>query len=279
MSVLAHLRTSLRQKAIVLRRDDVSLGPSGAALAINRWMVALLSPAARDRHRDELLDELYDLVDRRASWRQQVACAICQLGQVPRLRVAARAIQASTNSARGTKSLRLRLDPQYLPLVLRAVLLLLCAVVTSVLPGSGAKVAMMPTLMLLMGAALASIPVGSGPVKQMQVLTETLGAGFVVGALHGRADLFIAYLFVPLVVAGLSGGLALGLTAVGVASAALVLSTSLSDVGIDASSQLAPVVWVPMLLAITLVAAWIRRVIGPVETSTDAAGGTETCGE
>lgn len=166
---------------------------------------------------------------------------------------------------------RLRTDPQYLPLILRAVLLLLCAVATSVLPGFGPDVAVLPALLLLLVAALASIPVGSGMPKQLQALAEVLGAAVVVGALHGRADLFIAYLFVPLVMAGLNGGLALGLTAAGMASAALALSTSLSEVGTERSGQLMPAMWAPMLVAVTLVAAWSRRVIGTVARSSEPA--------
>ena len=90
-----------------------------------------------------------------------------------------------------------RTDPLYLPLILRAVLLLLCALVTAVLPAFGPRVAVMPALMLLLVAALASIPVGPAVPKHLQALAEALGAAVVVGTLHGRADLFIAYLFVP----------------------------------------------------------------------------------
>jgi signal transduction histidine kinase len=156
-------------------------------------------------------------------------------------------------------------------LILRAILLLLCALVTAVLPAFGPEVAVMPALMLLLVAALASIPVGPGLPKQLQALAEALGAAVVVGTLHGRADLFIAYLFVPLVVAGLNGGLALGLTAAGMASAALVLSTSLSTVNVSDHSQLTPAMWVPMLVAVTVVAAWSRRVIGVIAPSSEPA--------
>ena len=64
-----------------------------------------------------------------------------------------------------------------------------------------------------------------------------------------------------MVVAGLDGGLGLGLTAAGMASAALILSTFLSSVEVDDPSQLTPATWVPMLVAVALVAAWMRRVI------------------
>lgn len=161
---------------------------------------------------------------------------------------------------------RLRTDPQYLPLILRAVLLMLCALVTALLPGFGPQVAVLPALLLLLVAALASLPVGNGMPKQLQSLAEALGAAVVVGALHGRADLFIAYLFVPLVVAGLDGGLPLGLTAAGMASAALVLSTSLSTADVRGADELTPATWVPMLVAVTLVAAWSRRVVGNAAT-------------
>lgn len=168
------------------------------------------------------------------------------------------------------KVLRLRTDPRYLPLILRAVLLLFCALVTALLPGFGPGVAVMPALLLLLVAALASIPIGEGMPKHLQSLAEAFGAAVVVGALHGRADLFIAYLFVPLVVAGLNGGLPLGLTAAGMASAALVLSTSLPSVGPPGDdSQLTPAMWAPTLIAVTLVAAWSRRVIGTASTTAD----------
>jgi signal transduction histidine kinase len=166
---------------------------------------------------------------------------------------------------------RPRTDPQYLPLILRAVLLLLCALVTAVLPAFGPRVAVMPALMLLLVAALASIPVGPAVSKHVQALAEALGAAVIVGTLHGRGDLFIAYLFVPLVVAGLGGGLVLGLTAAGMASVALILSTALSTVEVDDHSQLTPATWVPMLVAVALVAAWSRRVVGNATASTEPA--------
>jgi signal transduction histidine kinase len=167
----------------------------------------------------------------------------------------------------------LRTDPQYLPLILRAVLLLLCALVTSLIPSFGPAVAVMPALLLLLVAALASIPVGEGAPKQLQALAEALGAAVIVGTLHGRADLFLAYLFVPLIVAGLTGGLPLGLTAAGMASAALLLSTALSTADLESarSSELTPATWVPMLVAVTLVAAWSRRVIGSAGEASEPA--------
>ncbi len=172
----------------------------------------------------------------------------------------------------GVRVPRLRTDPQFLPLILRAVLLLLCALVTSVLPTFGPGLAVKPALLLLLVAALASIPVGPGVPKQVQSLAEALGAGVVVGTLHGQADLFIAYLFVPLVMAGLNGGLAVGLTAAGMASAALALSTSLSTVDLTSQgSELTPAMWLPMLVAVTLVAAWSRRVIGSAAPSSEPA--------
>ena len=163
----------------------------------------------------------------------------------------------------------LRQDPQYLPLTLRGVLLLLCALITVAVPGFGPEVAVAPALLLLLVAALASIPVGSGMPKRLQSLAETLSAAVIVGSLHGTADLFLPYLFVPLVVAGLCGGLAVGLTAACLASTALVLSTRLSSTPgwISSSGQLTPAMWAPMFVAIALVAAWARRLTG----SSDAA--------
>jgi hypothetical protein len=75
--------------------------PVRTARRVHGWAMHLLSPAARARHEDELLDELYDLVDQRASWRRQVACAVRQLASVRQLRAVARAERGAARSAIG----------------------------------------------------------------------------------------------------------------------------------------------------------------------------------
>jgi hypothetical protein len=76
----------------------VAVGPVRAALRVHGWVVGPLSP---DRYRDELLDELCDLADQRASWWRQVACVLRQLVSQPTLWAAARAERRSAGSAMG----------------------------------------------------------------------------------------------------------------------------------------------------------------------------------
>lgn len=158
------------------------------------------------------------------------------------------------------KVLPLRQDPHYLPLTLRGVLLLVCALATVSVPSFGPTVAVAPALLLLLVGALASIPVPAGVPKGVQALAEALGAAVVVGSLQGKADLFLPYLLVPLVVAGLNGGLLTAVAAAGIASAALLLSAALASTPALVASPMSPATWVPMFIAVALVAAWSRRV-------------------
>lgn len=60
--------------------------PSRVALSAHALAVILLSPRARARHEEELLDELYDLVESGASRRRQLACALRQVASTRQLR-------------------------------------------------------------------------------------------------------------------------------------------------------------------------------------------------
>jgi hypothetical protein len=75
--------------------------PSGMAVRMHGWTAKLLLPAARTRHADELLDELYDLAEQGGTMRAQVACALRQLATVRRLRATARAAKTSSSVAGG----------------------------------------------------------------------------------------------------------------------------------------------------------------------------------
>jgi signal transduction histidine kinase len=151
-------------------------------------------------------------------------------------------------------------ESRYLPLILRGVVLLMCSLVTAGVDGFGPAVAVAPGLLLLLVAALGSVPVPAGTPRTMQTLAEALGAALVVGTLHGKADLFLPYLLIPPVAAGLSGGLVTALGAAAITSAALIVSLLIaaSDVAMDVHVGVAT--WVPMLLAVALVAAWSKRV-------------------
>jgi signal transduction histidine kinase len=166
---------------------------------------------------------------------------------------------------------RSRQETQYLPLILRGVVLLMCSLVTAGVEGFGPAVAVAPGLLLLLVAALASVPVPAGTPRTMQALAEALGAAIIVGALHGKADLFLPYLLIPPVAAGLSGGLVPALGAAGLASAALVVSLLVATSDATMHAPVGIATWVPMLLAVALIAAWSRRIVDSDRPPTEPA--------
>lgn len=166
---------------------------------------------------------------------------------------------------------QLRQETEYLPLLLRGLLLLLCSLVTAGVSGFGPAVAVAPALLLLLVAALGSVPLPAGMPRSMQALAEALGAAVVVGALHGKADLFIPYLLVPLVAAGLNGGLLTGLAAAGISSSALGVSLAVASTDATMNTQLGLATWVPMFVAVALVAAWAKRVTNANRPTPDPA--------
>src|SRR5512133_1460467 len=112
--------------------------------------------------------------------------------------------------------LRPRLTIVYWPLRTRACLIAPCAVTTLVAqllaehtagsqPGPW-RTAIAPALLLLLVAALGTIPLPSTVPVWLQPLTEALAAALVVGALRG-AELFLPYVLVPLASAGLTAGM------------------------------------------------------------------------
>jgi signal transduction histidine kinase len=156
--------------------------------------------------------------------------------------------------------IRSRQETQYFPLVLRSVLLLLCSLVTAGVEGFGPVVAVAPGLLLLLVAALASVPVPVGTPRTVQALAEALGAAVIVGALHGKADLFLPYLLIPPIAAGLSGGLVTALGAAGISSAALLITLLVATSNVTMHTPVGAVAWVPILLAVALVTAWSKRI-------------------
>src|SRR3954451_13143557 len=121
--------------------------------------------------------------------------------------------------------LRPRLTSVYWPLVARACLIAFSGLVTVFVLRPSAAIA--PALLLLLVAALGTMPVPRTVPAWLQPLTETLAASLVVGALRDSGVLFVPYVLLPLATAGITAGLGAGLVAGGVASLTLVL-TSLS---------------------------------------------------
>jgi signal transduction histidine kinase len=174
--------------------------------------------------------------------------------------------------------LRPRLTSVYWPLLTRAGLIALCGLVTSISPALGPRIAIAPALLLLLVAALGTLPTPKSVPVWLQPLTETLAAALVVGALRGSADLFLPYVLVPLATAGLAAGLGAALVAAALASLVLLLTTLPTDpgaLGVPGTEHLQrgvpPWSWVLIFIAVSVVAAWTKRVSLGQSTSADPA--------
>jgi len=172
--------------------------------------------------------------------------------------------------------LRPRLTSVYWPLVARACLIAFSGLVTVFVLRPSAAIA--PVLLLLLVAALGTLPVPRTVPAWLQPLTETLAASLVVGALRGNGALFLPYVLLPLATAGITAGLGAALVAAGLASLTLVLATLYVDPSGQimfslggAGSGVAPWTWVLIFIAVAVVAAWMKRVSIGQSTSPDPA--------
>jgi hypothetical protein len=101
--------------------------------------------------------------------------------------------------------LRPRLTSVYWPLLARACLISLCGLITAFVYSPSQAIA--PALLLLLVAALGTMPVPRTVPAWLQPLTETLAASLVVGALRDSGVLFVPYVLLPLATAGITAGL------------------------------------------------------------------------
>ena len=166
--------------------------------------------------------------------------------------------------------LRPRLTNVYWPLLTRACLIALCGLVTAISPNLAPRIAVAPALLLLLVAALGSLPVPRTVPVWLQPLTETLAATLVVGTLRGQANLFLPYVLVPLATAGLAAGLGAALVAAGLASLVLLLTSCSRTLSCRssnwcwrASTGSGSWMWVLIFVAVSFVGAWMRRVPRP----------------
>src|SRR5664279_2620245 len=122
--------------------------------------------------------------------------------------------------------------------------------------------AVAPALLLLLVAALGTLPLPDAVPAWLQPLAETLAASLVVGALPIRADYFLPYLLIPLTTAGLNAGLVAGLVSASTAWLVFALTSAVATVPRDPTHvaiDRAP--WIAMFFSVALVAGWMRRVI------------------
>lgn len=170
--------------------------------------------------------------------------------------------------------LGLRVKSTYVPLVLRAgiIVILACAAVvlqalaTPLLISGFNDVTraniLLPALLLLGVAALAALPL-PGPVPPViPALAETLTAAVIIGGLGKSGLLFLPYLTIPLFIAGLTTGLAAGLACAGVAC--ITLAATVASAGGPSADALngndTLLAWLFIFIAVPAVGAWIRRI-------------------
>jgi len=171
--------------------------------------------------------------------------------------------------------LGLRVKSVFLPLVLRAgvIMIFTCAAVllktiaarpftVSALAGVDQAHILLPALLLLGVAALASLPLPAAVPPIIPALAETLTAAVIIGTLGKSGLLFLPYLTVPLFLAGLTTGLAAGLGCALVAG--LTLSATVASTGEPAANALnrndTLGAWLFIFAAVPTVGAWFRRI-------------------
>lgn len=162
-----------------------------------------------------------------------------------------------------------RFNRAYLPLIVRGSMLLFCSLTAVALTllddlkGLSPSAAVLPAMLLLCVAALASLPLPPAVPAAMPPLAETLTAAIVVGALGRNGVLFLLYLLIPIFTAGLTAGVAAGL-ACGVVAAGVVVAASAaaaaSQRNLDMLDGNVAATWIFIFIAVGLLGAWIRRI-------------------
>jgi signal transduction histidine kinase len=182
--------------------------------------------------------------------------------------------------------LGLRVKSVFVPLVIRAgiILVFACAAVIlksiairvfthSRLEGVDASHILLPALLLLCVAALASLPLPSSVPPIIPALAEALTAAVIIGGMSTSGLLFLPYLTVPLFIAGLTTGLTAGVACSSVAIVALAATVASSgDPTMETLNRNNTLIaWLFIFLAVPAVGAWIRRIRSEVAPDSEPA--------
>jgi signal transduction histidine kinase len=163
--------------------------------------------------------------------------------------------------------LGLRLNAAFVPLIARAGVILAAACTTVLLMNFGKQTVdqgttLIPALLLLCVAALASLPLPSAVPPLVPALAETLAAALIVGAIGPDGALFMLYLVIPLFFAATRAGLttALGCAATGVVTlVAMVTLTHQDQASLWRDSSLFTAA-ACIFIGVPVVGSWMRRV-------------------
>jgi signal transduction histidine kinase len=117
-------------------------------------------------------------------------------------------------------------------------------------------VAALLTLIALVGV----LPGSREPGRWWLPVAESVAAALVVGALVPAGPAFVPYLLLPLIQAGLDGGVRVVAIAFGATGAVLAL-TALAPADPGGRPLTVPLYWLPLLAAAGGVAVWARRVL------------------
>jgi signal transduction histidine kinase len=155
---------------------------------------------------------------------------------------------------------RFRWENGYWALVARKLVILVCAALTA-LHGQVAAAVVIAVLLSVVGA------IGSLPLTYQgwrQPVAECLGAALLIGLFGPAGSGFVPYLFLPLVFAGVQGGLQVALAGFATSAVVLVATSVLAPaitIGSDPPGPglTSPVYWLPLLAAAAVTAGWTRR--------------------
>jgi len=185
--------------------------------------------------------------------------------------------------------LGLRVKSVFVPLVLRAGIILIFACVGIILKSTSKTDSsvtrgvtqfervtqtniLLTALLLLCVAALASLPLPTSVPSVIPALAETLTAGVIIAGLTSGL-LFLPYLTIPLFIAGLTAGLPAGLACAALASVTLIATIAATDAPSQPalSNNDTLIAWVFIFLAVPTVGAWIRRIRHEVAPDSEPA--------
>ena len=161
-------------------------------------------------------------------------------------------------------------DGPVLPLLIRALLLVIGTVVVSGL--LGAEDAIGPALALIVVIALGALPLPGTTARTIQAFGEVTVLALIIGSTPELGVVFVPLLLLAVFSTGQRAGLALGV----IGGLTGVLSWCLAILSSTPGSQVAdrintPLVWMIMLIATGVIGGWIRRLTLENETHNDVA--------